>query len=86
MCCTCNYVEDMRKMIQIRNVPEQVHRNLKSKAALEGLSLSEFLLKEIEQVAQRPTLKELADRLAGRAPVKHRFSPAQILRQERARR
>ncbi|HTS46498.1 MAG TPA: hypothetical protein VMH05_01055 [Bryobacteraceae bacterium] len=76
----------MSKMIQIRNVPEPLHRRLKSKAALEGLSLSEFLLQEIEQVAERPSLKELAERLAARAPVKCKISPAQILRQERARR
>jgi len=83
---TCNYVMNMSKMIQIRNVPEPLHRRLKSKAALEGLSLSEFLLKEIEQVAQRPSLKELEERLAVRAPVKYKISPAQILRQERTRR
>ncbi len=73
-------------MIQIRNVPEAIHRRLKSRAALEGLSLSEFLLKEIEQVAERPSLKELAERLAARTPVKYKIPPSQILRQERARR
>ncbi len=73
-------------MIQIRNVPETVHRRLKSRAALEGLSLSEFLLKEIEQVAERPSLKELAERLAARTAVKYKISPSQILREERARR
>jgi antitoxin FitA len=76
----------MPKMIQIRNVPETVHRRLKSRAALEGLSLSEFLLKEIEQVAERPSLKELAERLTARTPVKYKIAPSQILRQERARR
>jgi plasmid stability protein len=73
----------MSKLIQIRNVPDLVHRKLKSRAALEGLSLSEFLLKEIEQVAERPSLKELAERLAKSAPVKYKISPAEILRQER---
>lgn len=76
----------MSKMIQIRNVPDAVHRRLKSRAALEGLSLSELLLKEIEQVAERPTLKELAERLAARTPVKYKVSPAEVLKQERARR
>ncbi|HUJ50962.1 MAG TPA: hypothetical protein VLW25_12215 [Bryobacteraceae bacterium] len=74
----------MPKMIQIRNVPETVHRRLKSRAALEGLSLSEFLLKEIEQVAERPSLKELAERLAARTSVKYKIPPSQILREERA--
>ena len=73
-------------MVQIRNVPEVLHRRLKSRAALEGLSLSDFLLKEIEQLAERPTLRELAERLASRTPVRYKVSPAQILREERNRR
>jgi len=86
MCDTCNYAESMSKMIQIRNVPEVLHRRLKSRAALEGLSLSDFLRKEIEQVAARPSLKELVERLATRTPVQYKTSPAQILREERNRR
>jgi plasmid stability protein len=73
-------------MIQIRNVPERLHRRLKSRAALEGFSLSDFLLKEIEQIAERATLKELAERLATRTRVQYRISPAQILREQRGRR
>jgi plasmid stability protein len=76
----------MSKMIQIRNVPDPLHRRLKSRAALEGLSLSDFLLKEIEQVAERPTLKELTERLATRTSVQYKVSPAEILRVERNRR
>lgn len=76
----------MSKMIQIRNVPDMLHRKLKSKAALEGMSLSDLLLKEIERMADRPTSKELAERLASRAPVKYRISPSQLLREERNRR
>jgi plasmid stability protein len=40
-------------MIQIRNVPETLHRELKSRAALAGMSLSDYLLNEIRQVAER---------------------------------
>jgi plasmid stability protein len=76
----------MSKMIQIRNVPDGLHRKLKSRAALEGVSLSDLLLKELEHVAERPTMKELAERLARRAPVKYKISPAEILREERSRR
>jgi antitoxin FitA len=76
----------MSKMIQVRNVPEGLHRRLKSRAALEGFSLSGYLLKEIEQVVSRPTLQEVADRLATRTAVKYKISPAQILREERNRR
>jgi plasmid stability protein len=73
----------MPKMIQLRNVPESLHRRLKSKAALEGLSLSDYLLREIEDVAERPTMKELAERIASRTPVKYKRSPVEILREER---
>ena len=48
----------MSTMIQIRHVPAHVHRRLKSKAALEGLSLSEFLLREVSSLAERPSLAE----------------------------
>jgi antitoxin FitA len=86
MWCTCNYTGSMTKMIQIRNVPAELHRKLKSRAALEGTSLSDYLLNEIRQVAERPTLQELAERLATRTPVSFRISPARVLREERSRR
>jgi plasmid stability protein len=76
----------MSTMIQIRNVPDELHRRLKSRASLEGISLSGYLLREIEQVAGRPTPQELAERLATRTPVKYKTSPAEILREERGRR
>src|SRR5579859_4771892 len=66
MCCTCNYVERMSVMIQIRNVPDALHRRLKSRAALAGMSLSDYLLSEIRHVAERPTLDELRARLEHR--------------------
>jgi plasmid stability protein len=75
----------MSKIIQIRNVPDGLHRRLKSRAALEGFSLSGYLLKEIEQVVSRPTLQEVAERLATRTAVKYKISPAKILREERSR-
>jgi len=73
-------------MIQIRNVPDELHRRLKSRAALEGLSLSDYLLREIQRVAERPTLQELTARLETRTRVKYRIPPAHILRAERNRR
>ena len=76
----------MPKTIQVRNVPERVHRKLKSRAAIEGLSLSDFVLREMEQLAERPTMKELAKRIASRTPVIYKRSPAEIIREERARR
>ena len=49
----------MTTMIQIRNVPDLLHRRLKSRAALAGMSLSDYLLAEIREVAERPTIEEL---------------------------
>jgi hypothetical protein len=67
-------------------MPEKFHRELKSSAAREGLSVSDYLLKDVDNVAGRPTLKELAERIASRTPVKYKISPAEILREERGRR
>ena len=76
----------MSSMIQIRNVPDAVHRRLKAQAALEGLSLSEYLLREVRRVAERPTIAELRERLSTRSPVKPRVSPVRAIRAERDRR
>jgi plasmid stability protein len=73
----------MATMIQIRNVPDEIHRSLKAKAALEGLTLSDFLLREVREIALRPTPAELMARLATRAPVKTRETMAQAVRRER---
>ena len=73
----------MSKMIQLRNVPEALHRKLKARAALEGMSLSEYLIGEIRRAAERPSISELRQRLAERMPVKPSLSPAQALRDER---
>lgn len=58
MWSACEYVIRMATMIQIRNVPDELHRRLKSCAALAGMSLSDYLLNEIRRVAERPTLEE----------------------------
>jgi len=73
----------MSKMIQLRNVPDALHRKLKARAALEGMSLSEYLLGEVRRAAERPSLSELRQRLAERTPVKPSVSPARALREER---
>jgi antitoxin FitA len=73
----------MSKMIQIRNVPDSVHRTLKSRAALAGMSLSDYLLAEVRQIAERPTLQEMCERLRSREPVNLPVSAAEIIRAER---
>jgi plasmid stability protein len=75
----------MSTMIQIRNVPDALHRRLKSRAALAGMSLSDYLLSEIRQVADRPTLDELRARLEQRPSVTPSLPPAQAVRAERDR-
>ena len=76
----------MGTMVQIRNVPEALHRLLKSRAALAGMSLSDYLLGEIRRAAERPTLDELQARLRGRAETAPSVSPAEAVRAERDRR
>jgi plasmid stability protein len=79
------HVVRMGVMIQIRNVPEKLHRQLKSRAALAGMSLSDYLLQEIRQSADRPTIDELRARLHKLPPVTLSPSPAEIIRAERDR-
>jgi len=83
MWSTCLHVYHMTVMIQIRNVPDALHRRLKSRAALAGMSLSDYLLSEIREVAERPTLEELRSRLEHRSAVTPSVAPAQAVRAER---
>jgi antitoxin FitA len=76
----------MPTMVQIRSVPDDLHRKLKARAALAGMSLSEYLLAEIQRSLERPTRQELIERVARRTPVKVRPSPAAVIRAERERR
>jgi len=76
----------MTTMIQIRNVPTGLHRKLKARAALAGMSLSDYLLAELRQSAERPTLEELRARLQRRSEVTPSVAPAQALRAERDKR
>ncbi len=86
MLSTYNYTFYMSKMIQLRHVPDLLHRKLKARAALEGMSLSDYLLEEVERLAERPTVGELRERLAQRSAIVPRISPAKAVRAERDRR
>ena len=70
----------MSKMIQIRNVPDSVHRVLKARAAAAGVSLSDYLLQEVRRSAQRPTAEQMRERLAKLTPVELDESPEQAVR------
>ncbi len=80
---TCFHAAHMGAMIQIRNVPEALHRELKSRAALAGMSLSDYLLGEIRLVAERPTVDELRTRLRSRMETTPSVPPAEAVRAER---
>jgi antitoxin FitA len=83
MCCTCKYADRMSVMIQIRNVPSDLHRELKARAALDGMSLSDYLLRELRHALDRPTLDEMRKRLSRRQPVRLHPAPAAAVRAER---
>lgn len=73
----------MSVMIQIRNVPNELHRRLKARAALAGMTLSDYLLHEVRRVAERPSLEELRARLDQRSVAAPSVPPAQAVRAER---
>ena len=75
----------MGTMVQIRNVPDALHRRLKSRAALAGMSLSDYLLSEIRQMAERQTLDELRARLHSRTETALSVAPTEAVRAERDR-
>jgi antitoxin FitA len=73
----------MSKMIQIRHVPDALHRRLRARAALAGMSLSDYLRLELEAAAERLTPSELRERLASIEPAKVRERPSAAVRAER---
>ena len=73
----------MSKMIQLRNVPDALHRTLKARAAMSGMSLSDYLLGEIKEIVARPTLSELRERLHGQEPLSVEIDTARMVREER---
>lgn len=73
----------MSKMIQVRDVPEHVHGTLKARAAREGMSLSDFLKKELARAAERPTMQEWLERAQQAKPIRTKKSPAQVIRELR---
>jgi hypothetical protein len=70
-------------MIQVRSVPDELHRTLKSHGARAGMTLSDFLLAEIRAVAERPTPAEMRYRLARSLPARVSGSSASAVRAER---
>ena len=73
----------MPKMIQIRHVPDDLHATLKERAARERTSLSDYILRELEEIARAPTLEEWFEEVKRHAPVEPSISSAELIRLER---
>ena len=72
--------------IQIRNVPEALHRRLKARAAMEGVSMSQYVMWQIERSLARPSRRETLDAIRREPPLILDPAPADVLREERAAR
>lgn len=83
MSSTCVNVLHMSKMIQIRNVPDDLHRKLKARAAERGLSLSDYLLQMAEREAGRVSWEEMSRRIRARKRVASGVSAADLIREDR---
>ena len=70
-------------MVQIRNVPSEFHRRLKARAAMEGMSMSDYILREVGKALDRPTRQEVLERLRTRPARVIRRSAAEVIRAER---
>ena len=70
-------------MLQIRSVPTDLHRRLKARAAMEGLSMSDFVLREIRKALDRPMRQEILERLRAQPVRKLRRSAADVIRAQR---
>ena len=73
----------MSTMIQIRNVPDDVHRRAKARAAICGMTMSEYILRELKKALDRPTREELLAHVGALPEVELSISPANLIREER---
>lgn len=76
----------MNTMVQVRNVPASLHRRLKARAAMEGVSMSSYVLRMIEKALERPSRQELLEAIRSQPETSLEPSPAQVLREERGSR
>jgi antitoxin FitA len=83
MLVTCAHADRMSRMVQIRNVPDALHRKLKVRATQAGQTLSDYLLAELERLASRPTREEMLARVHSRTRVTLKTPAARVIREER---
>ena len=79
----CFHTLIMQTMIQIRNVPQSLHRRLKARAAMEGTSMSQYVLRAIERALERPSRQELLESIRSQPELRLEPSPAEVLHEER---
>jgi len=70
-------------MVQVRNIPADLHRQLKARAAVEGLTMSDYVLREVRKALERPTRAEILDRLQSGPVRRLGRSAASVIRRER---
>lgn len=73
----------MSSLVQVRNVPAELHRRLKARAAMEGMSMSDYVLRELKRALDRPTREEILDRLRAQPVRRLERRPADVIRAER---
>jgi len=76
----------MSKMIQVRNVPDRLHRELTRRARARGETLTEYVERILEREVARPSSQELFDRIGRRPRVDLGEPAAELIRRERAAR
>jgi hypothetical protein len=75
----------MAMMIQVRNVPDRLHRELTQRARQRGQTLTEYVERLLEREVARPSREDVFERIAGRTAVELRQSAAELIREERRR-
>ena len=71
------------KMIQVRNVPDEIHRELKIRAARQGVSLSDYLLELARRDVARPTMQEMVERLRSKPKTHVSVAAEDVIREAR---
>lgn len=77
------HLPGMARMIQVRNVPDRLHRELVRRARARGQTLTDYVQGVLEREVSRPPAEEVFERVAGRAPVDLGRPAAELLAEER---
>ena len=84
MLIACAILSAMGKMLQVRNIPERLHKELRRRAKARGQTLTDYVQEVLEREVARPPAEEVFDRIESRRPVDLNIRVAEIIRQERA--